>query len=330
MRTDAGLFLWVVNMMDQLPNVQSIKHALTVTEQIKLLKARGLIVNNMTYAQHKLKYISYYRFQSYLYYYEIPHVENNKRTHIFKENVTFEKVAHLYVFDKSLRMLFLDAIERIEVAFRTVMNNVMSLKYNNHWYLEKSIFNRYSAKLERSYQVILNEIIPKAKRQHQDELFLKHYIKEGKYNGQDLPCWVLAEITTKGMWSKLYGLLHFEYKKAIAQDFGLPVTLFESWFHCLTILRNQCAHHGRVWNRDYAVKMKLPKSALTVLDQHKTSAMIFAMHSVLRLIAPESEWLSRLEMLITKYKVDIKAMGLTENWKEKFEYHADYLIRERK
>jgi hypothetical protein len=36
----------------------------------------------------------------------------------FRPGTTFQQVMNLYVFDKRLRLLFLDAIERVEVALR--------------------------------------------------------------------------------------------------------------------------------------------------------------------------------------------------------------------
>ena len=87
-------------------------------------------------AQHYRTYISYYRFCGYAIEFEGAPVNGEKR---YRQGATFEQVLDCYVFDRKLRLLVIDAIERIEIAFRTVMINELALKYDDaHWYLNKA------------------------------------------------------------------------------------------------------------------------------------------------------------------------------------------------
>lgn len=88
------------------------KKALTCQEQIEQLISRGLIIEEPQKAIHYFSQISYYRLSAYMY----PFLAD-KEKHLFKPNVTFQNILDIYNFDRELRLLIMDAIERIEVSF---------------------------------------------------------------------------------------------------------------------------------------------------------------------------------------------------------------------
>jgi len=106
-----------------------------VPSQLALLQEKGIYVSDTAAAIACLERIGYYRLSGYSY----PFC--NRRTAVhpvtgkplqqgdkrriqivvedrFREETAFSTVMDLYVFDKRLRLLSLDAIERIEVALR--------------------------------------------------------------------------------------------------------------------------------------------------------------------------------------------------------------------
>lgn len=85
-----------------------------VKNQVGKLKQRGLIINNEELALHYLQNISYYRLEGYWW-----PLQADKNNHIFKPNSHFETVISIYNFDRELRLLIFDVIERIEIGFRT-------------------------------------------------------------------------------------------------------------------------------------------------------------------------------------------------------------------
>ena len=87
------------------------KQALSISEQIKLLKSRGLNIADFSKASKFLGEISYFRFIQYL-----RPMEVDKVTHIFKPNSRFEDAVALYNFDLELRILMFKAIQRLEYA----------------------------------------------------------------------------------------------------------------------------------------------------------------------------------------------------------------------
>ena len=90
------------------------KPAKTFDEQCDLLIARGMRVPDKEKAVYYLSHISYYRLVAYW----LPY-ETSRDPHQFAEGVCFDTVLSHYLFDRQLRLLLLDAIERFEVSFRT-------------------------------------------------------------------------------------------------------------------------------------------------------------------------------------------------------------------
>lgn len=129
MRTRAGYFFMEKQIFTQ--------PSLSITEQINLLEQRNLIINDIFSVTHYLKTIGYYRLKAYFQ----PFLLNNHNSNDgFKPKSTFYDVLNLYIFDRELRLLMVDAIERIEVALRTAISNTMSNKYCPHWYLNQALF----------------------------------------------------------------------------------------------------------------------------------------------------------------------------------------------
>lgn len=60
--------------------------------------------------------------------------------HTFKPNTYFEDILDRYTFDRHLRLILFDAIERIEIALRTKMIYHLSMAYGGLWYLNQNLF----------------------------------------------------------------------------------------------------------------------------------------------------------------------------------------------
>ncbi len=86
----------------------------TTVQHISKLKSRGLLISDEEKAESFLTYIGYYRLSAYTLPFETSSA-GGVRTHQLKTGTTFEDIIKLYYFDRHLRLLFLDAIEKIEV-----------------------------------------------------------------------------------------------------------------------------------------------------------------------------------------------------------------------
>lgn len=112
-----------------MPKQPYTKPALTIAQQVALLQSRGMVISHTATTEHYLSQINYYRLCAYWLPFESDHV-----THTFKQGTSFEQVLDLYIFDRELRLLVLDAIERIEIAIRTQLSYQLALnnRYRQH------------------------------------------------------------------------------------------------------------------------------------------------------------------------------------------------------
>lgn len=287
------------------------KKALSATDQVNLLKSRGLVITNESSAANILKHINYYRLSAYIYPFLI-----DKETHIFKENVTFQNIIDIYNFDRELRLLFLDAIERIEVSVRTNIIYIMSIKYDPFWLSNKNYFynqTKYDSHIEKL----------KEEFHRSDEKFLKHYFS--KYSEDIPPAWISLEIASFGLISLFFQNLKLNKDmKEIANRYGLNRITFSSWLHSLTYIRNICAHHSRLWNRELGIQPNIPISTgslwLNKLNFYKNDRVFFVFSIIvyfLRIVNPADTFVAKFNKLITDYPmIDLAAMGFPKNWKD--------------
>jgi abortive infection bacteriophage resistance protein len=106
-----------------------------------------------------------------------------------------------------------------------------------------------------------------------------------------------------------------EDRKAIAHNFSIDESVLKSWLHCLTYVRNICAHHSRLWNRRFVIKVarKHPKDANTDIYFYTAFLII---RDLIEKIAPNTAWALRFATLIKQHpKIPIGKMGFPEDWK---------------
>lgn len=296
------------------------KIPLTYEQQLDLLKSRGLNVTNEPKAISYLKEISYYRLSAYF----LPYQRVKDK---FNEGVTFEQIINTYSFDRELRLLIFDCIERIEVAIRTQIIYGMALNYNDsHWQDNQSLFiTPYYNKIGQLIDPYsgIQSIISKAKTARTPEVFIKHYISNYD-TPSNPPSWMCMELLTIGELSNLYrGLKNNSDRKRIADFFDVHHTVFISWLHTLTYVRNICAHHSRLWNRDFAIepdKLLKPKGdwiSSPFQNNKRTFYFICVLKYLLIRANPGNSLRSKLESLFSKFpQVPIKYMGIPSDGNE--------------
>ncbi len=238
-----------------------VKPPFLYVQHYDLLKERGLEIHDLERFIRYLKEINYYRLSAY---FNIYQSEKDK----FNKNVEFEDILNLYLFDRKLRILVFDAIERIEIAFRSQLIYSLSHKYGSHWQDDRTIFkekkklptSRYHE--DTDFYTHLQKIIGKHLNAPYPEKFIKHY--RNKYdNPTNPPSWMCIELLTIGELSKLYGFLrHPQDQREISNFFNLQHNVFESWLHTLVYARNICAHHSRLWNREFRIRPEILKKSV--------------------------------------------------------------------
>ncbi|MNI27614.1 Abi-like protein [compost metagenome] len=112
------------------------KPALSVEQQLELLKQRGLQVANDDRAMRFLEVVTLFRLSPYM-----RPFQQQGPEHTFKPGSTLKAVVDIYRFDGSLRRISMDAIERVEVAMRATISNHMCPKYGPDWIADASVFS---------------------------------------------------------------------------------------------------------------------------------------------------------------------------------------------
>lgn len=306
------------------------KHPKTYEEQLEILKDRGLLIDDKRRTIRHLSAISYYRLSAYMLPYKV--WINNERTDNFVDGTSWSSVYDLYVFDRKLRLLIFDAIERLEIAIRSQIIYQLSHKYGSHWQDNKDIFKveEYTRKdgsigtidVYRDIQKHIKDQLSSNKA----EVFIKHYAQnyEPPVNP---PSWMSVEIMYFNHLSLICNNLNQRADIAgIAKWFGLPPEIFCSWLHSINYVRNICAHHARLWNRDFNIvpaKLKFSKDKTWVsntetIQRAKLYYFVCMVNYLLQTANPRSNFKTRLIALIDEYKhvVNTGYMGFPENWKD--------------
>lgn len=286
----------------------------TFPDQVQILLSRGLNVPDVPKAEFYLSQLNYYRLAAYYLPYERDHA-----THQFKAGASFDDVLNLYIFDRELRLLLLDAIERIEVSLRTQMAYHLSHIYGTaHPHLQPDIFFR-SVEYGASVSKLANDV-----RRSKEE-FIKHLTN--KYEEELPPIWAVVELMTMGQLSKWFSnIKERSDRQAISRVYGLDEKLMTSFCEHLSLVRNHAAHHARLWNRDFTKTMMLPKigPADLINSVFKLNASdrrlrklynTFTMTAYLMdVIAPGHHWKIRLKDLINTHSIDVSKMGFPADW----------------
>ena len=334
---------------------QFYKPAIDVTEQLELLKKRGLNIHSLERAERYLEVISFFRLSAYMRPFQKTTVQQEFE-HQFKDGVQFKQIVELYSFDRELRLLIMDAVERVEVAVRATLNNTMGTKYQteeqcsgSHWYLNEKLFKR-----NFQHKRLLKEVEDKQAKEFRDlqkdiqkieRTFVTDELKKQRINRRIrenyprfyqstyefprlMPGWAMAEELTFGSISHLFrGLAKDIDRKAIANRFNLPQEVLESWLHTLNFVRNCCAHHSRLWNRELAIQPKIPKAKIWSLPQRlepsnvqpsrRIYMVILMLAYLMKQISPDSQWHNKVKALIVLHpEIPLFPMGFPDNWIE--------------
>lgn len=306
------------------------KPSLTVTQQVKLLESRGLVVTDKKRVIRHLSNISYYRLSAYM----LPYKKkiDGKIIDEYKQGTTWEMVYNLYVFDRKLRLLIFDAVERIEIAIRAQIIQQLSQKYGSHWQDNKSIFKQPSESHSHIGDSVAYNVYKEIQKHIKEQLsspkevFIKHY--KNKYSPPvNPPSWMCVEVMYFSHLSRICsGLKNRSDINGISTYFGLPPQTFCSWLHCINYVRNICAHHARLWNRDFSIvpeKLRFTKRLVWIsnpdsVQRSKLYYFICMLNYMLQVSNPTSTFKHRIRNLIEEYHDIVKtsAMGFPEYWAE--------------
>lgn len=204
-------------------------------EQISLLSERGLAVRDSDAALRVLASMNYYRFTGYA----IPFMSDREH---FRPGVAFDDVLSVCRFDSDLRDLFFEAIEAVELDFRARFAYRFSEMRGALGYRDSQNFTDASAHAKTLHRI--EEEISRSK-----EICILHFKSE--YCEGEIPIWAVVEVASFGTLAAFYNNLQADVQNAISSDYGIRGDVFGSYIKHLSILRNICAHHARLYDRRF-------------------------------------------------------------------------------
>ena len=276
---------------------------------VSLLRSRGLTIADAQKAERYIEFIGYYRLSAYMY----PLLKMPKEQHCYKPNTSFDQVMMIYRFDKKLRLLIFNEIEKIEVAVRSAIVNIGSEMTGNPFWMTDCHNFIDAAKFRHTLDLIDAEL----RRSKED--FIEHF--KQTYTDAYPPAWILAEVLPFGVLTNIYSNIKVpRIKKRIAQKFGLQVAPFESWLTIVTLTRNSCCHHARVWNKQNTIRPMLPNRLAGCWIMQPTDALriyfnLCIIKYFLNIISPNNDMKAKIDTLLSTYpSIDTNAMGFPRGW----------------
>lgn len=243
----------------------------TYAELTRLLTERGMDIGDERRAHRKLSQVGYYRLSGYWYPCRTPRTDERGkqitspagkplRSDHFAPHTAFHDVCNLYLFDKHLRLLALDAIERIEVHLRTVVAHEVGYHDPMAYEQNRFIMPQACADFEHRGRS-RNQWLEWSERQRaQLNRSREDCIVWHRNNNKAVPFWVAVEAWDFGLLSKYFEMLRGKYRQRISNRLGVANSLvLKDWLQQINTLRNRCAHHARVWNQSSSnVLARLP------------------------------------------------------------------------
>lgn len=299
------------------------------SDQLQILKGRGMVVTDDASALVSLERIGYYCLSGYWYPFRKPKAQPVGlafRDDDFLDGSRFEDAVALYVFDKHLRMLALDALERIERAIRVDVAHLLGqydcfAQYDpallHGSFARRAIAKGHNAgKTEHALWLDHQaKLIARSKKAH----FVAHNVqKYGK-----LPIWVAIEIWDFGALSRLFAGMQVKDQDAIAAKYGLTSgKTLEQWLRSLNFLRNVAAHHSRMWNVNFLELSPAPQFDVNwqKLNNARPFMYFCIMQMLMAQLNPTSDWGGRFKVLVDAFPepnnkaVTGKDFGVVQGW----------------
>jgi len=293
------------------------KPALTFEQQAQRLLDRGLIADKTTLTT-RLSVVNYYRLSAY--WYTFKRIDPATGAESFAPKTTFDMVWQRYTFDRELRRLIMDAVEHVEVAIlRTRLVGLFTLAHGPFGYADAKNFNPRFTPADHTR--LLSELDDAVQRSKEE--FVGRF--QSKYTNETrLPLWMAVEVMTFGQLFTLFRNLDRRELQTLAQQFKLFPPVMVSWLHTLNFIRNACAHHARLWNREIPIRPLIPEKkhnpewhSPVQFDNRRVFTVLTLLRYLLRFIDTQSDWQTRMEALLRAYpEIPIRTMGFPNNWKD--------------
>lgn len=274
------------------------------------LLSRGLIADRPTLVQ-ALEEIGYYRLSGYWHIF--------KRGNSFDKGASLDRILDIYEFDRRLRLLTLDAIERVEIFFRSNLAHELATLGGAFGYLERVSLPGFT---ETQYADFIRRCRLAYGRSR--EPYAIHF-KQCYGDEHDLPpYWILVGVLDFGTLFALYRGAPNDVRKRLSRLFGVQPKVMDSWLVALNTTRNICCHHGRLWNRTLGTRPALPRKKNDprwhgpfAVRSDKPVAVLTILCHMLQASGLDPDWARKVvSLILTRCEEDRARMGFNSGWED--------------
>ena len=206
----------------------------TIDEQIEILKAKGLEIEDLDFAKHTLLRENYFFINGYRHLFL-----NSEVDRTFKKGTTFREIYSMFSFDRQLRNIIFKNILVVENNLKSITAYIMS---KNHGFKENSYLNSNNYVKDSKKHRQINDLIRKMKRQirinGKQHTATSHYMDSYGY----IPLWIAVKVLSFGIISELFTILQYEDQKEISEIFHVDIDSMVEFLPILANYRNLCAH----------------------------------------------------------------------------------------
>lgn len=311
-----------------------VKPFLPITGQITLLEQRGMTIADPDQAARWLAAVGYYRLSGYSHPFRNPDpADRHRRLDTFSPKSSFREVAGLYEFDRHLKTLILSGLERVEIAMRSQIGYTLG-KHDPLAHKDPALFRPTFG-----HTWWLSKAEQRVDRSRGRDVFVDHH--DALYGG-DLPIWVLTDVLDFADISKLFAGMRSADQHEVMRYFSITAppawskgqlkrwrtkVPLSNWLLHLTVVRNICAHHGRLWNRQLTPVGTPPLAGLPGFDglpqdqfEH-VYGTICLIAFLLRTTSPGSTWIDQVQDLVVRSFAGfehrtVREMGFPRGWEQ--------------
>ena len=276
----------------------------TIDEQIAILQARGLIIDDIDFAKDTLIRENYFFINGYR---RVLMVSSKEKK--FVKGATFDELYAIFMFDREFRNILFKNLLIIENNIKSIISYKLSVKYG---YKEKNYLKESNFTTDNKDKRRVNDVINKMKRQirvnSQNHSATLHYITNYGY----IPLWVLVKVLSFGLINELYGILKPEDQKEIADLYEIEMEDMEVYLSLLANYRNLCAHEDIVFdhrtqkyisNTKYHNELKIKQDEFSEYIKGKND--IFALIIILKQMLTKDEFMHMMD------EINLKLQDLT-------------------
>ena len=286
---------------------------------IQKLRNAGMIIDSQDEAEMALTTIGYYRLKGYSFHYMDPSTQK------YVSGTHFSNVLKLYHFDSELSHLLFSYLSQIEVALRARLVNAFQITQDALILHDPSAFKDKQI-YWRNQGTIASEI------NRSNDVFIEH-----NFNNHEgaIPLWASVEIMSFGTISKTIKnmktgsnsafstlIQNYKFKNANGNVINPSKDMFTSWLQAVSVMRNICAHNGRIYNRAISTRPQLIFSDI-INPQPRYNGLYQIILSMKYLRPSDESWAiftNDFNKLLIKYTgvYNINRLNFPSDWKNHF------------